>query len=228
MRTVALIGPDGAGKSTISQRLKNETALPIKYIYMGINPDASNYMLPTTRFIYRTKRALSAQNYQGGPPDPAAARKRSKSRVKNMLRDLKSILLMTNLMADEWYRQAVAWYYARRKHIIVFDRHFFIDYYNYDIRPGDEKRPWIRRVHGFMLERLYPRPELVICLDAPADVLFARKREGTVELLEARRQEYLGMRHLFAQFVTIDATQPIDDVYASVMNTLQDYVARTR
>jgi hypothetical protein len=37
-----------------------------------------------------------------------------------------------------------------------------------------------------MLEHFYPKPNLVIYLDAPAEMLFARKKEGTIELLEQR------------------------------------------
>ena len=42
-----------------------------------------------------------------------------------------------------------------------------------------------------MLNYIFPKPDLVICLDAPGEVLFSRKAEGTIELLEQRRQEYL-------------------------------------
>ena len=52
----------------------------------------------------------------------------------------------------------------------------------------------LRRIHGYNLRRLYPRPDLVILLDAPAEVFFARKGEGTLESIESRRQEYLAQR----------------------------------
>jgi cytidylate kinase len=57
MFTVALIGPDGAGKTTISRRLEHELPLPVKYVYMGINTVASNHMLPTTRLACAMKRS---------------------------------------------------------------------------------------------------------------------------------------------------------------------------
>src|SRR5690606_16626163 len=47
--TVALIGPDGAGKSTISRKVVEMLDIPAKYLYMGVNLEASNLMLPTTR-----------------------------------------------------------------------------------------------------------------------------------------------------------------------------------
>src|SRR5439155_10211002 len=54
--TVALIGPDGAGKTTVSRRIEQSLPVPVKYIYMGVNTDASNVMLPTTRAIHALKR----------------------------------------------------------------------------------------------------------------------------------------------------------------------------
>ena len=49
MVTVALIGADGAGKTSVARALERSRDLPIKYLYMGINTEASNHMLPTTR-----------------------------------------------------------------------------------------------------------------------------------------------------------------------------------
>jgi ABC-type branched-subunit amino acid transport system ATPase component len=51
MFTVALIGPDGAGKTTIGRRIEHTLPLPVKYVYMGVNLDSSNHMLPTTRLL---------------------------------------------------------------------------------------------------------------------------------------------------------------------------------
>ncbi|MGH3091699.1 MAG: hypothetical protein ACRDOG_05135, partial [Gaiellaceae bacterium] len=54
--TVALIGPDGAGKTTVARRLEGSLEGPVKYLYMGVNPDASNHLLPTTRLAHALKR----------------------------------------------------------------------------------------------------------------------------------------------------------------------------
>lgn len=103
---------------------------------------------------------------------------------------------------------------------MLYDRHFFIDYYAYDIcRP----RNFWQRIHGTMLSRWYPRPQLVIFLDAPAKVLFARKGEGSVELLEHRRQDYLALRDILPNFYVIDATQPLQKEIANIVAVIESY-----
>ena len=58
MFTVALIGPDGAGKSTVGRELERRLSFPAKYIYMGVNLESSNLVLPTTRLILGIKRSF--------------------------------------------------------------------------------------------------------------------------------------------------------------------------
>lgn len=229
MFTVALIGPDGAGKTTIGRRLEQTLPLPVRYVYMGINLDSSNHMFPTTRLIRLIKRAAGAPAYTPGPPDPTGSRPRPKGRLKQMTTGLRSSLRLVNRLTEEWFRQALVWYYQRRGNIVLFDRHFFHDYYAHDIARNGRGLPLSRRIHGLILDRLYPRPDLVICLDAPADVLFARKAEGTIATLERRRQEYLQTRHLVKYFAVVDASQSEDQVAGEVAELIWEfYRAKTR
>jgi thymidylate kinase len=130
---------------------------------------------------------------------------------------------MTNRIGEEWFRQGLAWYYQRRGNIVLFDRHFFSDYYAYDISNQHSDRRLSDRVHGFMLNRVYPKPDLVIYLDAPAEVLFARKGEGTIETLERRRREYMALRDVVKHFAMVDATQPEEVVACDVTNLIWEF-----
>jgi thymidylate kinase len=223
MFTVALIGPDGAGKTTIGRRIEYALPLPVKYVYMGVNLDSSNHMLPTTRLIKALKRMRGAAPDTAGPPDPKRVRKRPKGLVKGALASAKSGLRMANRIGEEWFRQGLAWYYQRRGNIVLFDRHFFSDYYAYDIASAHTDRRLSDRFHGFMLNRVYPRPDLVIYLDAPAEVLFARKGEGTIEALERRRQEYMSLRSVVKHFAVVDATQPEEAVARDVTDLIWEF-----
>jgi len=223
MFTVALIGLDGAGKTTLGRRLEHMFPLPVKYLYMGVNRDSSNYMLPTTRLIHMIKRTSGTKPERAGPPHPAQPAPRPKGMVKRGAASLKSSLSLVNQLAEEWFRQGLAWCYQSRGYIVLFDRHFFSDYYASDIAVGREGRSLHRRIHGFLLDRVYPKPDLVIYLDAPAEVLFARKGEGTIESLEHRRQGYLQMRSFVKHFAVVDASQPADDVAQEVARLVWDF-----
>jgi thymidylate kinase len=110
----------------------------------------------------------------------------------------------------------------------VFDRHFFCDYYATDVRPpveGEPRRRLASRIHGAMLRRWYPRPDLTIMLDAPAEVLFERKHEGTLEEIEERRRNYLSLVDVLPAFVVVDGTRPLEEVVADVVSRIDAFAA---
>ena len=225
MVTVALIGADGAGKSSVARALERSKELAVKTIYMGVNTEAGTHMLPTTRLMRAVRRAFGRGNDQGGPPDPARARARSKGGLRGLAREAKSAVLVLNQVCEEWYRVAVARRFERRGFVVVFDRHFFADYWAHDVAPAEGRRSLARRVHGRLLERL-PRPDCTILLDAPAAVLYARKPEGTLAALERRRQEYLQLAQELGGCALVDATRPPQEVQAEVLAILRGLCAK--
>ncbi len=216
--SVALIGPDGAGKTSVARRLSGVLDVPVHYLYMGVNADASGVLLPTTRLVRAWRRArggggrvrrIDRRSAYGSPPK-AGSRRRIRSAVRTV-----------NLIAEEWYRQLVARRYARRGGVVVFDRHFVPDYYAHDIAPSAGSRPLERRIHGFFLRR-YPRPDLAILLDAPADVLHARRPENSIEFLGRRKTDYAHLSRFAARTRTVDASQPLEQVTDAVATAIRE------
>jgi thymidylate kinase len=204
MASVALIGPDGAGKSTLTRMLVASGVLPFRYLYMGIEIPASNIALPTSRWIERRKAR------DGWTAGPGTAPARPAGRL---WRQSWAAARLLNRIADEWFRQCVSWIYESRGFVVLYDRHYFFDF-SPEITGGGGTLD--RRLHEWHLRRMYPRPDLVIFLDAPGDVLFARKGESSAEELERRRQGFLSAGRGLPRFVRVDATRPLPDVYAEV------------
>ncbi|MGD8727870.1 MAG: hypothetical protein PVH40_09505 [Gemmatimonadales bacterium] len=215
MASIALIGPDGAGKTTIARRIELSCDVPTRYLYMGVNIESSNVALPTTKLGLRIKRLL--QSNRGRRCDASATRASSKR--TRLVRTLRAVARFSNLVADEWYRQVISWWHQMRGYIVLCDRYYPFDFNRHLQVDGQERR--LFRFHRYLLERLYPRPTLVIFLDAPAAVLFARKREGTLESLEARRQSFLRLDQELPNFVRIDATRPVSEVVQEVSNHIR-------
>ncbi len=215
MLTIALLGPDGAGKSTIGRKLEQIPSLRVKYIYMGVNLESSNMVLPTTRLLLEAKRA------RGQRPDITVPRRlyKAKSRSSRLGRfttGLRAYFRLANLVTEEWFRQLIVWYYQLRGYCVILDRHFYFDYYAHDIANDDPGRPLNSRIHGFMLDKLYPKPHFVIFLDAPSEVLYARKPEGTLEAREIRRQEYVQMQEVVKRYAVVDVSRPEEEVLREI------------
>jgi thymidylate kinase len=213
--TIALIGPDGSGKSTIARQVVAALPVPARYLYMGVNLESSTEMLPTTRLV------LSAKRRAGRRPDMTG---RTATRT-GPLGAVRSVVRTLAWMAEEWYRAALAARARGRGEVVIFDRHFFCDYYATDVRPvdaaaGEPPRPVASRLHGAVLGRWYPRPDATFLLDAPAAVLFARKGEGTIESIEERRADYRSLADVLPQFATIDVDRPIDAVVADLTDRI--------
>jgi thymidylate kinase len=211
MRSVALIGPDGAGKSTIAREVARRVA-PARYLYMGVNLEESALTLPTTRLALAIKRARGR-----GPrmtADWTSVQRDVRGR-KRVVKEAYALVRLLGWVAEEWYRALIARIYGWQGNLVVFDRHFLFDYYASHVQrqPG---QLLAARLHGMLLRRLYPRPDMVVVLDAPAEVLHARKREQSVETIEQRRQDYLSLSSLVPDFTVVDATRSQEDVATEI------------
>lgn len=225
MFTVALIGPDGVGKTTIARSLEADFPLPLKYMYMGDNVESSNHMLPTTRWWKKRKLRREGPESTRVPPTrrPSAQRR---GLLHMSLGAGRKTLGFCNRVLEEAYREWISYSLARRGYIVLFDRHFVLDYYHFDIDPTAETRSFKQRLHGTILRQISREPDLVICLDAPGEVVYRRKGEFTPDFLEMRRKQYRGFASLVRHFELVNAdrdlSRVVDDVRRAIVRFHQN------
>jgi thymidylate kinase len=217
-RSVALIGIDGAGKSTVARDVVGRLPFEAGYLYMGVNLDASPVMLPTTRL------ALAIKRRRGGRSDMTVGLGEPTSHRNGPIASMRRLVRIANWLAEEGYRALLARRIQRRPAVVVFDRHFFCDYYASAVAPGGRRRALDARIHGYVLSRWYPRPDLTLFLDAPPEVLMARKGGETLERLARRRLEYLDLQRVMPAFQVVDADRPVGEVVDDVVGRVVAFV----
>jgi thymidylate kinase len=216
--TIALIGPDGSGKTTLAEQLQRNLPFPVRYVYMGESVASSNFALPTTRLVAYVKKKLGLYAVPEHV-DPATLPEPPRRRGAW----IRAPLRFANRTAEEWYRQYVTWSYTRKGEVVLFDRHFVFEY---EPGSGGKDEGFWDRLHNRLIDAFFPRPDLTICLDAPADVLFARCHEYSIPYLAKRRESFLRQRNRVENFVTVDVTEPADIVEREAIREILSFAEK--
>lgn len=229
MSTVALVGVDGAGKTTICKSLAESLPLPAKYIYMGLSPISSNVALPTTRLagLLRVRAYKKEANGSGTRPWKEVSTHDLHYRPAK-LGPMGVAARALNRLAEFTYREIISWWFQRQGYVVVYDRHPVFETAGLAADRGTEKWKYRTRILHWLLSTICRQPDLVIFLDAPSEVLYTRKHEATPEFVKQRRRVILEQGANMANFVRIDATQPVDRVLAEVTQLVVEFCVSPR
>ena len=162
--SVVFLGPDGAGKSSVIDRigLKLAAVFP-RWVCWGI--------VPGLNAIFRRGKRSTAEPH-GLPPRSLTV----------------SLLRLAYWFAYYTFERLALRTVLARSTLVLFDRHFI------DILV-DQKRyryggpVWMLHLLGWFI----PKPDIVILLDAPTEVLQSRKQEVSFETTEHQRKAYLDL-----------------------------------
>lgn len=201
---IALLAPDGAGKTTLANQLAKDPFISAQVVYMGTNSNAKSVTLRFAAWLRARYPDSFGQNLKSDRPFAIRA-----------LNYLISIL-------EHWYRLGLSIYHKLRGRFVIFDR------YMYDSWLGSrnsQRRPWRERLFNVV----WPKADVVIVLDAPGSVLYERKHEHSPEWLEKRRHEYLQLQKRMPGTIYVNADRPEADVCRDVISLIwEQYAARGR
>ena len=120
-------------------------------------------------------------------------------------------------LLEEWY---VTCFQDRSETLLIYDRYYhdlLIDPKRY--RYGGPL--WAAKMVG----KLIPQPRLWVLLDAPAQVLQARKQEVPLEETARQRQAYLDLVRGQRNYVIIDASQSLNITIADTEHAIIEAIS---
>jgi thymidylate kinase len=192
---VVVLGPDGAGKSTLIDHLE---------------ADLSGAFRRTARFhlmpgLFRKKGDGSpVTNPHGEPP---------RSFLASLL---KLVYYFFDYTLGYWLKVRPA---LVKSTLVLFDRYYddlLIDPLRY--RYGGPM--WLAR----WLSRLIPRPDLWLILDVPEDELLRRKQEVPFEELHRQREAYRRLVSELSNAIILDGSLPPEEVARQAEDAILEYM----
>ena len=176
---VAVLGPDGAGKTTLALALAEAVPVPASYVYLGL-------WRPST--LPAALRRL-----------PGVRTATTLSRLGHAVVSIRYLRLRGRLALVDRYVQDAA------------------------LTDGVDGSAGGRLV-ALALRMLAPVPDVMLVLDAPAEQMWRRKGEHTVEILDRRRQDYLRLAGSGGAFV-VDASRSAAEVCEQALELVWSSVA---
>ena len=197
--SIAFLGADGSGKSTLIERVSTELRESFRQV----------------RYRHLRPGLLTARGSANAGPvlDPHGKPARGTPG---------SLLKLLHFWAD-YVVGGVLWLYPMRVRstLVIFDRYYhdlLADPLRY--RYGAPLGP------ARWLGRMVPYPDLSFVLDVPADVLQSRKQEVPLAESERQRHAYIATAAGLPGARVIDASRPVEEVVERILEQVIEFLER--
>ena len=209
---VAIVGPDGCGKTTIADGIINHFDKRPFLNHMKIHSNFGTIirLREIKRFVY----ALFGKKIEFKPEPPPGTRGMGMKPPLGCLRSMFYVLYYGVFLA---LGRVQLWMWRTYSSLIVADRYYYDYYYMY----GHSKSPaWFKDLVGLIV----PKPQLVFFLDRPAEEIFAQKPE--LEISEIKRQQDV-IRKLLKndrRARVIDASRGVEETLRAVNGEIEKWL----
>lgn len=193
---IALLAPDGGGKSTILEMLKTYgitsfAGVERKYIRPEMFKNIGQYK-PNAK-----PEMTDNPNPHGRKPDNA---------MKSLIRFMIYLIDFTlgyfiKVVPLKWQRK-----------LVVFDRYYY-DYYVDMYRYHYSLPLWLPRLFGFLI----PRPAITFILHASPKVIYNRKKELTIEETQRQCEVFKKLAQTLPNARLIDVDRPVNAIVKEIV-----------
>ena len=205
-RFVVLIGPDGSGKSTISQKLQDY----LQPLFQGSRYFHGHFMIiPRLGDLAKLIGVNPSEKSSVIRPDPQAPGEQVIE-----FGWLRSCIYLFYYSLGYLLGHGMIFRVRGRGELVIFDRY----YYDYLIQPGMSLPAWLI----MMVLHLLPKPDLVVYLRNDPQVILSRKPELTLKELVRQGEVCSRLIHRLPQGRVVETTGSPDDTTAKVAKMLVD------
>ena len=204
--SIAFLSPDGGGKSTSIEKIKEQCGGSFYGdIELHFRP---HYFANAGAYKFCNKTVEEKVN-----PNPHD--KKMNGKVKSILR---FFFYNMDFILGTWFKVNVM---KIKKKLVIFDRYYY-DYYADMKRYQYSLSPMVAKIFAWSI----PKPDIIFVLDAPADILYARKQELTVGEIDRQRKIYRNFAKCNSRAILVDATQTSEEVARQITKKVLQYKAK--
>jgi len=206
-KIIVFMGADGSGKTTMINTLIDQLQEEDwQYVHLG----NKSQLLPTTRLIHlirkkNKKNPITKKSFQEND---------TVSKSHSLISETKNKILTINYYLEVYIHIQ----YLRIKNLF-FSKHsrLVIDRYIYD--------KFYENINRFSVFKFFPKPNLIVLMDAPINILLSRKSEhnrNTIEDFKKRYNNFL-LKQRYSKAIKIDSSTPISDGVSKIKKVI-DYI----